>query len=375
MEKPISNPFITNACLLIPLSFIISNTTFASEPEIFDQPPTNIRLFGPDLLSNAIAIITFGIIIVLLLLKLLAKLLELFDVSITIEKGKFQIITGTSRQNRTLDESAAQLEQSVATSTNNLLNEFEERARRIMDSIAKNITDESSAQIDEAISKIISNKLGDNVINYIDEELSSRVNTESRWSLLNKDIVTLFQSMSSRAVRYADTAARQAEYYKSFAVYLSIFGILLLFMFVILNLYDIMINNAMYINGMDWRILFLRNGPPLSLVLLIEFLAGLMFRNSMKSLEYMKYFSNEGSNINARQSAYVAAIKIRNEKKLEKIIDSMIALERNLILKKNERTSEIEMNKLEDNFFSKYKPRFIYQIRPSNRTKADKSNR
>jgi hypothetical protein len=99
--------------------------------------------------------------------------------------------------------------------------------------------------------------------------------------------------------------------------------------------------------------IIMRNGPGYTFVLLCECLALMMFRYQSKSLEYMRYFSNEGTNLDARRIAFMSAIHYQDEAVMKTLIEKLESTERNFLIDKNQRTLELANNESEDRIVEK----------------------
>ena len=78
-----------------------------------------------------------------------------------------------------------------------------------------------------------------------------------------------------------------------------------------------------------------------------------MFRYQSKSLEYMRYFSNEATNLDARHIAFMAALSFMDKAKIAKLIEKLEATERNFLISKGQRTLEMANNENEDRLLDK----------------------
>jgi hypothetical protein len=86
----------------------------------------------------------------------------------------------------------------------------------------------------------------------------------------------------------------------------------------------------------------------LPFILLAEVLALIMFRYQSKSLEMMRYFTNEVSTLSLRHAGAIATIEYGTQKAISDLAASLLKAERNIILRKDERTVELAQNRDED---------------------------
>lgn len=87
--------------------------------------------------------------------------------------------------------------------------------------------------------------------------------------------------------------------------------------------------------------------PRLSLVVVIEVFAYFFLKLYRKSLEEIKYFQNEMTNIEAQFISLEGALFLEDKEPLRQIIEQLSKTERNFVLSKGETTVEIEKLKLE----------------------------
>lgn len=87
--------------------------------------------------------------------------------------------------------------------------------------------------------------------------------------------------------------------------------------------------------------------PRVSLVILIEVFAYFFLNLYKRSLDEIKYFQNELTNIEMKYMALKTATDINSDKVNEHLVKVLIETERNRLLKKNETTVELEQYKMD----------------------------
>jgi hypothetical protein len=87
--------------------------------------------------------------------------------------------------------------------------------------------------------------------------------------------------------------------------------------------------------------------PRVSTVILIEIFAFFFLRLYKKNLDEIKYFQNELSNLSFKISSLKSSLILEDKESASKIIGEFSKVERNFILKKNETTEKLEIEKLE----------------------------
>lgn len=87
--------------------------------------------------------------------------------------------------------------------------------------------------------------------------------------------------------------------------------------------------------------------PRLSLVILIEIFAYFFLNLYKSSLNDIKYFQNETTNIEAKHTALQFALILKEKKTLNTVLSSLATTERNFTLKKGESTVRLEQDKID----------------------------
>jgi hypothetical protein len=134
-----------------------------------------------------------------------------------------------------------------------------------------------------------------------------------------------------------------------------------------LNYLDFRDNPGWLASRIEWTTLLLRNGPTYAFVVLCESLALIMFRYQSKALEYMRYFSNEGTNLDARRIAFLTALHYEDGDTVKNLISQLERTERNFLIDKNQRTLEMANNSAEDRLLE----RLLYRLSLSSTDKED----
>ncbi|MCO8044620.1 hypothetical protein NI467_04530 [Acinetobacter bohemicus] len=104
-------------------------------------------------------------------------------------------------------------------------------------------------------------------------------------------------------------------------------------------------SNTIYFTDIEKLIPYLV--PRALMVIFIEFFSFFFLNLYRKSLEEIKYFQNELTNLEAKYLGLTLAKESGNFKLLSNALDHLLKTERNFILKKDETTIELEKNKIE----------------------------
>ena len=93
-------------------------------------------------------------------------------------------------------------------------------------------------------------------------------------------------------------------------------------------------------------------------IILAEVLALIMFRYQSKALEMMRYFSNEVTTLSLRQAGALLIAEHGDKKALSDLANDLLKSERNIILRKDEKTIELAQNRDEDALAQKLAEKF-----------------
>ncbi|HCA5309272.1 hypothetical protein ACKEN5_06370 [Acinetobacter baumannii] len=87
--------------------------------------------------------------------------------------------------------------------------------------------------------------------------------------------------------------------------------------------------------------------PRILMVVFVEIFSFFFLNLYKKSLDEIKYFQNEMTNLEAKYLALALAKQSGNFKLLSSIVENLMNTERNFVLKKDETTIELEKNRIE----------------------------
>ncbi|MFT7109661.1 MAG: hypothetical protein ACI843_001323 [Psychrobacter glaciei] len=102
-------------------------------------------------------------------------------------------------------------------------------------------------------------------------------------------------------------------------------------------------------DGMSVELLeyLLYYAPRLSLIVFVEIFSYFFLRLYKNTLEDIKYYQNELTNIDSNIAALRLSLLIDNEASIKKVMDSLLKVERNFVLKKGDTTVQLEVAKTE----------------------------
>ncbi|WP_410568106.1 hypothetical protein [Acinetobacter sp. H1(2024)] len=104
-----------------------------------------------------------------------------------------------------------------------------------------------------------------------------------------------------------------------------------------------------FININDFNVLLTKMIPRFLFVILIELFAYFFLNLYRKSLEDIKYYQNELTNLEAKYLSLQTSLALNNYKLINNVIDQLVKTERNFILEKDQSTIELEKERINSN--------------------------
>ena len=222
-----------------------------------------------------------------------------------------------------------------------------------IDAAVQRLSATSERLIRTQLAEHIDATIGSDVVSILGTKLATQLDEANQLSLLKQDASDKFVQMRNRALQYAEAARRQATYFRWLGIFLALGGLTILGIVLYRNQQQFLDDPKLIERHVEWPMFLLRHGPSYAFVALCEFLALIMFRYQSKALEYMRYFSNEGTNVDARHIAFVSALRFMDKATLGKLIERIEATERNFLINKDQRTLELANNENEDRLFER----------------------
>lgn len=181
----------------------------------------------------------------------------------------------------------------------------------------------------------------DNIIEHSTDAILSEIKIQAYQQIENERIDYLVSDNSDRTIRrlLAEISALKLRrnLNLAFGIAISSLGIYFLASFV-------MKENKELLNWWQFMSYYL---PNFSLVLFIQLFAFFFLRLYKSSLDEIKYFQNEITNIESKAIAINVAITTKNTEGLTSAIENLMNTERNFILEKGQTTVSLEKSKLE----------------------------
>lgn len=169
------------------------------------------------------------------------------------------------------------------------------------------------------------------------------VNTQTDISVNILDVHTAFLKIEERLLDEVKAVGKRANLNLIIGSVVALIGWGLLFWFVC----DV---SDMELEG--WKLLnaFL---PRLSIIIIIEMFSYFFLKLYRESIDRIRYYQNELTNIETKKMAILIAYMLENSNEHKKsLIENLISVERNVFLKKGETTIELEKIRMDNSFSS-----------------------
>lgn len=223
------------------------------------------------------------------------------------------------------------LDDSSNSEKNNNRNEDLEALRKEISTIKNTITNQKIAITSEEKEQLL-NKPHIQFKNNITEDYLKSIENLFK----QKELEEATQESCSRINREIDSLKRRGTINLFLGMFLSLFGLFFL-------------GNIIFdpIDYKNLEQLLINIIPRTLLVIFIEIFSFFFLNLYKKSLDEVKYFQNEMTNLEAKYLSLYIAKQSGNFKLLSHALENLLQTERNFVLKKDETTIELEKNKIE----------------------------
>lgn len=176
-----------------------------------------------------------------------------------------------------------------------------------------------------------------------DKEISENHSKEFDIKVDILDVQTSFKKIEERLEKEIKAVGKRANLNLIIGSVIAIIGWVLLYLFVS-DVSDLELEGWQLLNA------FL---PRLSIIIIIEMFSYFFLKLYRESMDRIRYYQNELTNIETKKTAILVACMLENDNEHKKsLIENLISVERNVFLKKGETTIELEKIRM-DNSFSK----------------------
>lgn len=205
--------------------------------------------------------------------------------------------------------------------TNEVKNLSEKGVQLSDENVIKNITESITSKSEDEIIKNISDKLSKN----------------NQTSEIKKEVIHRAESSIVRIKKEIEDLKKRGNLNLIAGTMVTAIGLVLLFMFVF--------NSEAQASDI-WSF-FTLYAPKLSLVLLIELFAFFFLRLYKSSLDEVKFYQNEITNIETKLSAALICLANNEMSGIKDVIAQLSSTERNFVLEKGQTTVSLEKSRLE----------------------------
>ena len=267
------------------------------------------------------------------------------------------LIRRTSTQNPDNSTSSASMERSLSSKLQTVREELENTKSRInsLERASTKVTDETVGPIvDRLVNDRMNSELDGEAAEKIGKMLNEKAQKRVDYARVRKLIEDIFNNSETRVSDHSRSAEKSAILFKWIGIILAISG-LGAAAFAFVEHYGTFGSMApasppQAADGSSNGIFETFGHLPfiMPLTVLAEVLALIMFRYHSKSLEMMRYFSNEVSTLSLRKAAALTILERGSQKTIVELANEMLRAERNIIMRKDERTLEMNQNRDED---------------------------
>lgn len=248
------------------------------------------------------------------------------------------------RENESKDNLAS-FERSITASIETLRRDMTQKIEDVQLEPQSQTIDSVVAAAEETVRKRIDEKLGDDILSVVGQKVAQQAKDHVQRADLRQSIEDTFNRSRDRIQLYANKASMASDAFRRLGYILAVTGLTV----AILNLGVAFHTDALATtNEITWAKLLRHLPYSAPVIILSEFLALIMFRYYSRSLEQMRYFSNEVTTLDIRQTGVLLMVQQGSKSDLMKAATELARVERNIILRKDERTMELANNRDED---------------------------
>ncbi len=245
---------------------------------------------------------------------------------------------------------------------------------------------ELTANADAIIEVKLDEELGSDIVAALGERVAKQAKDHADRIRLIQSISDLFNLNRIRILDQTLAAQRTAVLFRLIGLALSLSGIAIAAYSLILYFSEDAtlsgtvrdLTNAVSANEPGGRssVLFMFRHLPFTLpfIILAEVLALIMFRYQSKALEMMRYFSNEATTLSLRQAGALLAIEHGTLKQVSELSKELLQSERNIIMRKDEKTIELAQNRDEDAMVNSLLEKLTTALKRNSNDKNEKSH-
>lgn len=256
------------------------------------------------------------------------------------------------------------MERSLSSEIQTLRNQTDRRFKELEQRSAQ-VDDETIQSVAEvAVREKLDQEIGEDIVSALGKKVSEQASDYARRSVVRDAIIELFDTSQSRINGHANSMERSAARFRSFGIWLAFFGVVLAAINLLVFYIEITVTvfdrdpqapissegNVASVDASNNDLAKMFRHLPFTLpfILLTEILALVMFRYQSKALEMMRYFSNEVTTLSLRRAGALAIVEHGPQKAIAELAGELLRAERNIIMRKDEKTLEFAQKSNED---------------------------
>ncbi len=193
-----------------------------------------------------------------------------------------------------------------------------------------NISSDERLELLDSIKKNLEKDINQSYLN----QLKGMISNDSLEDILESKISCTYERLNLER----ESLSRRGNFNLTIGMFLSVGGLIILG-------YSVL--NYNHSGGLEELFIFII--PKISFVLLIELFAYFFLNLYKKSLEDIKYYQNEITNVEAKYLALQMAKSLNNHKTISSILEQLVKTERNFVLEKDQTTIELEKERISSN--------------------------
>lgn len=212
----------------------------------------------------------------------------------------------------------------------------------------ENITNNSvtSVNLTKEEKEVLFNKLSENVHQLITKSIIAEVGDQQKNKIQHEDVLNFSAEFRERLIRESERLSSRANTNLFIGSITSIIGIAFLgFVLIGGSTYNVKLSTeGLSIQLAEYALYYL---PRLTLIIFIEIFSYFFLRLYKATLEDIKYYQNELTNIDSNISALRLSLLLNDSESIKKVATKLLETERNFVLKKGDTTVQLEVARTE----------------------------
>lgn len=241
----------------------------------------------------------------------------------------------------------ASAERALSGDMDSLRRDLEKQIKKVENASVNMATGNISSIAEGIVQEKLSEEFGNDLVKALGDKVAKQTAGYARRASIRQAVDDHFNTSIIRINGQAENSESSARLFRMIGLLLAIGGIVIAAANLSIYFIDLL-TPANRSETIDLAQMLKHLSFTMPFILLAEVLALIMFRYHSKSLEMMRYFSNEVTTLRLRQAGAALTIEHGTKPSVTDLANNLLKSERNIIMRKDEKTIEMTQNQGED---------------------------